>query len=297
MPNLINQDNIGNTYLNYVSNTINSEVVDIDNYNFTSFFTTAFGDNRERFTVGSVGTLHAIAIRFPVAWETKTGAISSFTTAAVPSNARCMWIPDRADIYLCHSNSSTTLSVTYGTAVGLSNNTYTFAVLNNSSLTVASFSNVGRAVCSWFVHIGWPKSMVYTGSQYIRNFIVIRQSQFQNGLTSSSSTYMQRPTTENLTTKTDLYTASDTTLNPTISCEVATPDANGTDIIVRDATSPFNYNGKLWNVIRLPSTAVVGKIYKNTGIDPDGSNNSMWLCCGAWGSDKIGMRVWTEGIV
>jgi hypothetical protein len=41
----------------------------------------------------------------------------------------------------------------------------------------------------------------------------------------------------------------------------------------------------------------VGRIYRNTGIDPDGSDNPYWMCVAEIGNERLLMRAWAEGLV
>ena len=79
--------------------------------------------------------------------------------------------------------------------------------------------------------------------------------------------------------------------------QTSTPGANTTDLVIRDDASPNRAIGVASNLLKSSLPIPVGQIYRNTGIDPDGSNNPFWLCVGVYGSERILMRVWTQNLV
>ena len=298
MTNLINQITINGeltTFLNYV-NPVTKGVFNNGLSSITSLLLTHFGDNRNIWTNGSQ---YAWAVRFPVAWETKTGTIAvpsypNFAGVDGAGNSRITFCPFYSTAILransTNANTTTTvdLRARWGNYLNApSSHQMIFAVVNNYSIAIKSFpSNTmsDTSTSSWVVY-GWAKQGVYTGLQYPRNLVALSDSD------------RQRVTQEELTTATSLLDG-----NPTLSCAVSTPGANSTDVIIRDSTAPNNYIGKLWNMMVLPSSAVVGRIYKNTGIDPDTGvvetdQKAFWVCVGSFGTNKIGMRVWTENII
>jgi hypothetical protein len=304
MTNLINQITINGettTFLNYVNPVVNGESVSLSTVGaLDGLFTSRFGVASTIWTRDSSSTIYNV--KFPVTWETiGTGIVGNI--AAVGAN-----FPNNSTRVVFNSNICTPNISPYNNigaeprgylsldGVGTTNKDYCFAVLNRYSLAIAAFSNSTRSV-STISYMGWMKGSgsggIYTGTQYPRNFVVVAGDTNTNPWTSFN---VARVSVENTTTKQNLLRN-----NPTFSCSIATAGANSTDVIIRDSASPNNYIGKLWNMMVLPSTAVVGKIYKNTGIDPDTGavetdQKAYWMCVGTWGTDKIGMRVWTEGI-
>lgn len=300
MTNLVNQITINGettTFLNYINPVVAGESPGLAG--ITQLLTAHFGNDRTKWTQD--GSNLAWAIRWPVSWETKIGTIAAPTRAGFVGengvgNARGVILAAYSTGLGRAGTSNTTgtefISDFPGRWGNYSNSPASyqmiFAVVNNYGIALrACVNNTLTGLThdtSGFMYQGWLKDGVYAGSQYPRNYVGYGVATFA------------RVTQELLTTKTNLMVQ-----NPALSCSIATPGANSTDIIVRDSTAPNNYIGKLWNMMVLPSTAVVGKIYKNTGIDPDTGvvetdQKAFWLCIGTWGTDKIGMRVWTDNI-
>jgi hypothetical protein len=299
MTNLINQISINGettTFLNYIDPVVKGEVP--GRAGITQLLTAHFGDDRTKWTQD--GGDYAWAIRWPVPWETKTGTIAAPSRAGFAGvdgvgNARSVLAPYYVTttarigtgngINASYITTSTSSWGNYANAP--SSYQMIFGVVNNYSICIKAFANnqVDTSEPYTMGYQGWLKEGVYSGLQYPRNYVFW-------DLTAS-----QRVAQENLTTATNVSRQ-----NPTLSCSVATPSANSTDVIIRDSTAPNNYIGKLWNMMILPSTAVVGKIYRNTGIDPDTGQvetdqKAYWMCVGTWGTDKIGMRVWTDNLI
>lgn len=290
MATLINQDNVGNTYLNYINPAFTGgEPITAYSANWlTSFLTTAYGNDRNRWTAST--TTGVYNMRFPVAWETITGAIATTAAGSLTVGTRFQ-LSNRQDGYLINSTNANTAVLATGfnvSGTAAASNSYSFAVCNNNSIAIATFSGYNRDGVVGFKYYGWLKNGSYTGSNYPRNFISMAR---QDGAM-SNLLVAKRVATENAITAADLLQA-----NPTLNCSISTPGANATDVIIRDNASPNNFIGIAWNLMMLPATAVIGGVYKNTGVDPDGSNQSFWLCVANWGSNKLGMRVWTENVV
>lgn len=296
MTNLINQISINGettTFLNYVNPVVTGEdvVYFANKSGLDQFFATQWGlDTTKWSSYDYPANYPRHNIRFPVPFETLAGSIvNSGGTTVVGTNARCLvTILDGACSFRS-TNSSANGSTGAMTSMNASCGSYIYAILNDYSLSVFGY-RPGKVSPSFF-SVGWLKDPQYSGAQFPRNFYRLGQR-----WSTPFTLYSERITQENLTSKTGMITQ-----NPSLSCSVATPGADSTDVILQDSTTPNNYIGKLWNMMILPSTAVVGKIYKNTGIDPDTGQietdqKAFWMCVGTWGTDKIGMRVWTENI-
>ena len=286
MTNLINQISINGettTFLNYVNPVVGGESIVQDATAWVTFFQQQLTSLR---FVRSTNNYYNL--RFNTSFETLTGQVASFNGLA--TNARyCFRLG--GDIRRADATNGTVQSeVPIGGYATWYYRDYAFAVINNNSLTMAFFGDSGRSTSVNWMSAGWLKDGQYSGLNYPRNFYNI-------GDREDADLTAFRITRENLATLTSVSTQ-----NPTLSCSVATPGANSTDVIIRDSSAPNNYIGKLWNMMVLPSTAVVGKIYRNTGIDPDTGQvetdqKAYWMCVGSWGTDKIGMRVWTENLI
>lgn len=295
MTNFINQLTINgevNTFFNYVNPVDQSgEPRTFGGAGWLDdVLTAAYGNTRSVWTP-TFNTQGAYNIRFPVPWETLTGDVSS--SASIGSGMRGR-ISNRRDFpYTNTTNADNTSTFVFlGTDGNTDTAPYTFGVLNKYSFSCVAFTGANRSGNFFFKHFGWAKDRQYTGGVYPRSLI---------GISSCSNIgYFSagRVSTENGNTATYFLTTQ-----PAISCLISTPGANSNDIILQDNISPNNYIGKAWNLIRLPSSAVVGKIYKNTGADPDTGNvetdqKRFYMCVGTWGvgGEKFGMRLWTENI-
>jgi hypothetical protein len=98
-------------------------------------------------------------------------------------------------------------------------------------------------------------------------------------------------------------------LNSAITCSVATPGANVSDMCVLDASNNYLNIGSLYNSLFYPGTGLtVGQIYRiPPASDPDGNTEqNIWLCAGqvyGWngsaGTTNAGyklIRVWSNNI-
>jgi hypothetical protein len=92
-------------------------------------------------------------------------------------------------------------------------------------------------------------------------------------------------------------TTPDPIANYPVSCQTATPGANTTEFYLRDNVAPNKAVGYIPNVLKCSLNLSVGGTYRNTGVDPDGSNNPYWKCVAKMGNESILMRGWATGIV
>jgi len=214
---------------------------------------------------------------FPVSFETLIGNASSSKY-----RARILSFQGANQVNSSNGNSQVTFFANKSGATG----TYPFVLITNSNMSWSAWTGANRTGSNGFASVGWLDNAQYTGNQFPRNFYWV---------TNGGSGRIQQ---ENLTSERTFTSGS-----PTLSCSVSTPGANSSQVVLTDSVSPFNYIGNAPGLMRMPSSCVVGKIYRNDGIDPvsgvseAGTNHNNWICMGSWGTDKIGMRVWTEGIV
>ena len=172
-----------------------------------------------------------------------------------------------------------------------------YCVLNSSSLNVFACAFTGNSLNNGtftFHSIGWVKNPLYSGTSFPRNAYYLFLS------TSATSRGGGRPNLENTTTLTNLRvpttSSADAIANYSITCQSATPGANTTDLVLRDNASPNKAIGIAPNLLKTSLQIPVGEIYRNTGVDPDGSNNPYWICVGVYGSERVLMRVWVENM-
>lgn len=286
MTNLINQITINGkttTFLNYVNPLIGGESIATDSSNWYTFLTQQLTSAR----VSSYNNIYGgYSIRLNPPYETLSGQVQN--ASGLGANGRFFIQMSTLRAYFVNTTNSTGSSL-YTASPQTYTSPYIFAVINDYAMSIASFATDGRTSGVEIASIGWAKDGLFTGSQYPRNFYAF-------GDRSDSAPSIIRTTAENSTSQTSIGTS-----NPSLSCAISTPGSDSTDILLRDSASPNNYIGKMWHMMMLPSSAVLGKIYKNTGVDPDTGNvetdqKAFWMCVGSWGGNKLGMRVWTENI-
>ena len=171
-----------------------------------------------------------------------------------------------------------------------------FAVLNSQSLNIFMI-DPNNVIRSYFFSCGWLKNSLYSGSAFVRNayffWIVNNQNDHDVGA--------GRPFIENSGTIQNFVVTDRTTVNPLVnypvSCQIATPDANATEFYLRDNVAPNKAVGYPPNILKSSLNIPIGQVYRNTGVDPDGSSNPYWLCVGRMGNQSILMRVWAQGLL
>jgi hypothetical protein len=172
-----------------------------------------------------------------------------------------------------------------------------YCCLNNKSLNIFSIQRDGSNIVNstyGFVSYGWLSNPIYTRCAYPRNAysLFLNSNQTLRGA--------GRPSAENTNFRQDFQiptgTTADSIANYSISCQSTTPGANTTELYLRDNTSPHKAIGYVPNLLKTSLQIPVGEVYPNTGIDPDGSNMDTWICVGVFGSERILMRVWTQGL-
>jgi hypothetical protein len=299
MTNLINKININSkptTFLNYF-NTLDRGI-NLGSSQWNNVFTEQWGAVRTHW----MESTDFYGLRFPVPWE----SLTTTPMTLILGHPRFTYSKTGENIYTAFANSSSGNSFArYDQNISGGwpniNTGFVFGVLNDYGLLRVSFTSSALTSSSW-TYFGWVKDPQFnTGSpQFPRNLIWCAGN-------TSGLTYAKRITTENTEivnaqAGTNIERTTDALMNPTIDCVITTSGANSTDVLIRDDDSPNSYIGKMWHTIRLPSAAIVGKIYKNTGADPDTGSietdqKAFWLCFGAMGTAKLGMRVWTENII
>lgn len=174
-----------------------------------------------------------------------------------------------------------------------------YGVLNNSSFSMFSIvpngGNINNTEFS-FASIGWLRNPLFSGSAFPRNAYYLFNAANQN-----SSSGSGRPSAENTDILQRLQYPSvniaDPIANYSINCQTATPGANATELYLRDNVAPHKAIGYVPNLLKTSLQIPVGQVYRNTGIDPDGSNNPYWICVGIYGSERLLMRMWGSGLL
>lgn len=182
-----------------------------------------------------------------------------------------------------------------GSSLNLEQSGAWYFVVNSTSVSMFRSNVSGNALNPssgyLFRQVGWVKNPLYDGTNYPLNaYYLFLQNQ-------TNSRGGGRPDLPNNTSRVSLRVpttlAFDSVANYSITCQTATPNANTTDLVLFDNLAPNRAIGVASNLLKTSLAIPVGQIYRNTGVDPDGSNNPFWLCVGEYGSERILMRVWT----
>ena len=289
MTNLTNQDNIGNYYFGFRTNNslFNSAQIGINYSTLINWINSSFGENC---AAGSNEDQFSLILPHPNETLTRpaianTGLFDGkfrFThnrIATVNSNIVVGSAQPGRSIFTGKSlNLNEDGSLVY------------YAVLNQFSLNIFSSGFVGNNLSQpfRFFSIGFLRNPLYLGNAFPRNAYNYVLSTFE---TSSGV----RPDLEN-TSESMQLSVNASIVNYPISCQVATSGANATEFYLRDAVAPNKAIGYVSNVLKSSLDIPIGQIYKNTGVDPDNSNNPYWICVGKIGNESILMRVWATGL-
>lgn len=290
---LINTDNVGNSYYNWASNNLD--------YASESIGFTA--DQCVNWINGFFGQICAFAnsttfnLILPVSFESlslpATASKFRFNKLGIsPTNQNLSTTTD--DVRYCGENACIGI---LDSLLGKPNNIY-WAVLNSHSLNILSFNPQANPLEAYlFFSCGWLKNSLYSGSAFFRSaYYLFLQSTPNSSLMRGAG----RPANELGGTQRFAFATAETPnplVNYPVSCQIATPDANATEFYLRDNVAPNKAVGYVPNLLKSSLNIPVGQIYRNTGIDPDGSNMNTWKCVGNIGGESLLMRVWTQGLV
>lgn len=290
---LINTDNVGNSYYGWRTNNLiyapDSAVM--TNTQCVNWINNFFG---QTCAIEDIRNVFGLYLILPNSFETLSLPVTSsnyrFSNNGINSNNNSNFptvAPHAIDLGIS--------AVRFGQP---SHDRVFYCCLNNRSLSIFSIQRSGSNLFNnsyGFVSYGWLSNPIYTaGSAYPRNAYSLFLSSNQT-LRSAG-----RPSAENSPVRQDFQipteTTADSIANYPVSCQSATPGANTTELYLRDNTSPHKAMGYVPNLLKTNLQIPVGQVYRNTGIDPDGSNMNTWICVGVFGSERILMRVWTQGL-
>lgn len=287
-PNLQNVDNVGNYYMGFRSN-----LFAYDTRLAGGYIAPALRDLINLMEPGLAvsNTTTGLGFKLP----------QSFDTTAKPTGTNDGRFRDGS---FSASNGTTSGSYINYIVGGTSENLNLgepgawYFVVNSTSVSMFCSTVSGNALTPasgyFFRQVGWIKNPLYDGANYPLNAYYL----FLNNLFNNRGA--GRPELPNNTTRTVLRvptsSALDSVANYSITCQTATPNANTTDLVIFDNLAPNRAIGVASNLLKTSLAIPVGQIYRNTGVDPDGSNNPFWLCVGEYGSERILMRVWTLGL-
>lgn len=284
---LINNDIVGNSYYGWRANnlTYSPDSVGFTAIQCANWINNFFGETCA--IVVPVSGQSNILLILPTSFETMTRPVLSSKYRFSIFNVSCN-----------NSNQATAF-----TSTGLNFERFSFglggkafyAVLNNMSLSLfwcdTSGGNLNNNNYN-FISLGWLRNPLYGGGAFPRNFYWL-----SSDITGSWEARIAAEN-NNLSQSFQMPTASNANFiaNYPINCQTATPGANTTELYLRDNVAPNKAIGYVPNVLKTSLQIPIGQIYRNTGIDPDGSNMDTWICVGGFGSERKLMRVWTAGL-
>lgn len=293
----INQDNFGNTYFNYWDALTNGFVGHQLGGVFNNFLQAAFGTGR--WAAGNPSS-PSFERWFAFTPNNSDESISSATTgslfrfyADLMSNAH-----DVAAIVNSNTgNSLTSVSLNGGFVnyIPNENTDYFYAVANNRSLVMGvikrDISTGGFDPTNWrLLYLGWLKNPGFGFSLRTRNCSALHYTYGTGNGPAALSGVAFRPAQENQITPSS-YGIS----NYSITCTNSTPNPSTTDLVLRDSVSPNFAIGSCYNLLKSSANVDVGKIYDIPNLVDGNNEQRRFLCVGNWGSEKLLMRIWTEG--
>lgn len=281
---LINNDNVGNSYYGWRTNNF---VYAPDSIGFTA-------DKWQNWINGFFGQTcvdSSFRLILPAPFETLSLPVASNRWRF--SNGQINTTNTTGTFGISTTVSGGGQTLTNSNAIGSTTRVH-YGVLNNLSFSIFSISpngaNIDNTQCS-FASIGWLINPLYSGSAFPRNAYYLFSLGFDSGSGSG------RPSAENTTVLQRLQYPNLNIANPianySINCETATLGANTTELYLRDNVAPNKAIGYVPNLLKTSLQIPVGQVYRNTGIDPNGSNMNTWICVGIYGSERLLMRVWT----
>jgi hypothetical protein len=304
--NLTNQDNVGNYYFGFRTNNqvFSSQQIGLSYSTLVSWINTSFG---ETCAAWNNSDANSFCLILPHPNEVLTrpaitaGVTSSFSGSKFRFNNRVInsrntngtnGIFENTVLYANPADVNDPLKLRLG------ENLVYYCVLNNSSLNIFACAYSGNSLnpsAYFFRSIGFVKDPLYSGIAFPRNAYYYFLDSYQTFLSAG------RPDLENNSVRKPIRLPAPGTADPianyAISCQMATPGANATNLVLRDRDAPNKAIGIVPNLLKTTLNIPVGQIYRNTGIDPDGSDNPHSICVGKMGDESILMRVWATGLV
>jgi hypothetical protein len=174
---------------------------------------------------------------------------------------------------------------------------YYWAVLNSHSLSIFVDNYVPGDQRHTFFSCGWLKNPLFPASVFVQNAYFLWMTGPGSGNRAAGRPSFAFEVNNRQNFVFPIATIPDPIANYPVSCQSATPGANLTEFYLRDNVAPNKAVGYVPNVLKCSLPLSVGQIYRNTGIDPDGSDNPYWRCVLKMGDESILMRVWATGLV
>jgi hypothetical protein len=276
---LINNDNVGNSYYGWTTNNLDwsPESLGFTRIQCANWINGFFGQPCA--LADATTGFHLI---LPV----------SFESLSLPVTASKFRFNNLGISRTMGNPSTTTMDAQYCgiNCLDLSNifghsSSYYWAVLNSHSLSILLSNGI-------FFSCGWLKNPLFPQSAFVQNAYFLWTL---GGRAAGRPSVSPVSSLQNFVLPT--ATTPDTIANYPVSCQTATPGANTTEFYLRDNVAPNKAVGYVPNLLKCSLDIPVGQIYRNTGIDPDGSNIDTWKCVAKIGNESLLMRVWATGLV
>jgi hypothetical protein len=172
---------------------------------------------------------------------------------------------------------------------------YYWAVLNSHSLSIFNDNYQNNMQRHTFFSCGWLRNPLFPQSDFVQNAYFLWTVGPDSNSRAAGRPSLRGSARQNFVLPT--ATTPDPIANYLVSCQTATPGANATEFYLRDNVAPNKAVGYVPNLLKCSWDIPVGGIYRNTGIDPDGSNIDTWKCVAKIGNESLLMRVWATGLV
>lgn len=188
----------------------------------------------------------------------------------------------------------------------------TFAVANSNNVCAARFQSnmtfaTGGYVPTGFLSFGWLDDPIpfSASSPYRTSVAYIIAANAYEASSSGYYTYGYHCEQEADGFDTPIRFLTSGSANYSVTCQSgATPTSTwATNLVLIDSTaSPQNYAmGSVPNLLLGKGSLTIGQVYKVAGVGRGEANTNpnteqeFFICCGNWGTDKLLMRVATEG--
>jgi hypothetical protein len=284
---LINNDNVGNSYYGWTTNNLDwaPESLGFTRIQCANWINGFFGQPCA--LADATTGFHLI---LPVSFESLSLPVTAskfrFNSLGI---SRSTGNPSTTtmDAQYCGNNCLDLLSNIFGHS-----SSYYWAVLNSHSLSI--FATLGGGI---FFSCGWLKNPLFPQSAFVQNAYYLYTAGPNSGSRAAGRPSLAFGVSARQNFVLPTATTPDTIANYPVSCQTATPGANTTEFYLRDNVAPNKAVGYVPNLLKCSLDIPVGQIYRNTGIDPDGSNIDTWKCVAKIGNESLLMRVWATGLV
>jgi hypothetical protein len=287
---LINNDNVGNSYYGWASNNLDFAPESL------GFTATQCADWINVFFGQSCAFANSTTFNLilPVSFESlslpATASKFRFNRLGISSTIGNPSMTGMDSQY-CDVNCLDLVTNIFGRS-----STYYWAVLNSHSLSISAYSYTSpEPLRYFFFSCGWLKDPLFPQSAFVQNAYYFYTLTPDSNFRGAGRPSLGANATQNFVLPE--ATIPNPIANYPVSCQIATPGANTTEFYLRDKLAPNKAVGYTPNLLKSSLNIPLGQIYRNNGIDPDGSDNPYWKCVANIGNQSIFMRVFATGLV